>query len=135
MLPTIFLCVLAILNSLNVTTCSTITKHPTSVLVSHLPSGIGYLRPIHNNVTVANLTWMDVETVSGTVERITFNNPENGYTVLKIIPETRPPITRTGVIDPLVTVVGNLPEVSAGEYLVLSGKWVKHPQHGLQFMA
>ncbi len=69
--------------------------------------------------------------LTGSVERITFYNPENGYSVIRLRPDRRkvPGINREG----LVTVVGNLPEMSPGEYLHLSGKWEKHPQHGLQF--
>jgi exodeoxyribonuclease V alpha subunit len=33
----------------------------------------------------------------------------------------------------LVTVTGNLPELVPGEHLRLSGRWVNHPKHGLQF--
>ena len=32
-----------------------------------------------------------------------------------------------------MTVAGNLPELSPGEYLRLSGHWTNHPKHGLQF--
>ena len=35
--------------------------------------------------------------------------------------------------DGLVTVIGNLPELSPGEHLRLQGKWTNHPKHGLQF--
>jgi exodeoxyribonuclease V alpha subunit len=33
----------------------------------------------------------------------------------------------------LVTAVGNLPELSAGEHLRLQGQWINHPTHGMQF--
>ncbi|HEX9014216.1 MAG TPA: helix-hairpin-helix domain-containing protein, partial [Anaerolineaceae bacterium] len=73
------------------------------------------------------------DTIAGSVERITFYNPENGYSVLRLKPDRRstPGANREG----LVTVVGNLPEISPGEYLRLSGRWENHPQHGLQFTA
>jgi len=69
--------------------------------------------------------------LTGSVERITFYNPENGYSVIRLRPDRRkvPGINREG----LVTVVGNLPEMSPGEFLHLIGRWEKHPQHGLQF--
>ena len=72
-----------------------------------------------------------METLTGSVERITFYNPENGYSVLRIRPEgIRTPNTdREG----LVTVTGNLPELAPGEHLRLQGEWVNHPKHGLQF--
>jgi exodeoxyribonuclease V alpha subunit len=80
-----------------------------------------------------------MDTLSGSVERITFYNPENGYTVLRLRPEHQ-----TGIhaapksslsFDGLATVVGNLPEVSPGEHLRVQGQWDKHPKHGSQFKA
>jgi exodeoxyribonuclease V alpha subunit len=77
-----------------------------------------------------------MDSLSGSVERITFYNPENGYTVLRLRPEVRgrqhlPGLTSEG----LVTVVGNLPELSPGEHLRLQGLWDTHPKHGQQFKA
>ncbi|HET9590462.1 MAG TPA: ATP-dependent RecD-like DNA helicase, partial [Anaerolineales bacterium] len=71
--------------------------------------------------------------LSGSVERITYYNPENGYTVLRLRPDSRrnTPATHDG----LTTVVGNLPELSPGEHLRLQGYWDKHPRHGSQFKA
>ena len=48
------------------------------------------------------------EVLVGTVERITYYNEENGYTVAQVTPDGR---------AYTVTVVGNLLEVSAGESL------------------
>ena len=72
-----------------------------------------------------------MDPLNGSVERITFYNPENGYSVLRVRPDYSrgPGLDREG----LVTVTGNLPELSAGEYLRLRGKWVNHSRHGLQF--
>jgi exodeoxyribonuclease V alpha subunit len=72
-----------------------------------------------------------MDTLIGSVERVTFYNPENGYSVLRLRPEGgRPPgMSREG----LVTVTGNLPELAPGEHLKLLGSWVNHPKHGLQF--
>jgi exodeoxyribonuclease V alpha subunit len=77
-----------------------------------------------------------MDKLAGSVERITFYNPENGYTVLRLRPEVRgrqrlPGLSRDG----LITVVGNLPEVSPGEHLQLQGIWDSHPKHGKQFKA
>lgn len=73
----------------------------------------------------------EMEQISGSVERVTFYNPENGYTVLRLRPEGR----RVAGLDRegLLTVTGNLPELNSGEYLRLSGRWVNHPRHGMQF--
>ena len=77
-----------------------------------------------------------MDKLTGAVERITFYNPENGYSVLRLRPEVRgrqrlPGLSRDG----LITVVGNLPEVSPGEHLKLQGIWDTHPKHGKQFKA
>jgi exodeoxyribonuclease V alpha subunit len=73
-----------------------------------------------------------MEELRGAVERITYYNPENGYSVLRLNPEKRTN-PKVGIRDNLITVVGNLPEISPGEYLRLRGKWTTHPKHGQQF--
>lgn len=72
-----------------------------------------------------------MEKLTGSVERITYFNPENGYSVVRLRPDQSklPGISREG----LVTVIGNLPELSPGEHLRLKGRWSNHPKHGLQF--
>ncbi|HNS40628.1 MAG TPA: ATP-dependent RecD-like DNA helicase, partial [Promineifilum sp.] len=70
--------------------------------------------------------------ISGSVERITYYNEENGYTVLRLLPDTR------GMLPyaygkQLVTVVGNMPELNPGEWVKLTGQWLNHPKHGRQF--
>jgi exodeoxyribonuclease V alpha subunit len=77
-----------------------------------------------------------MDSLSGSVERITFYNPENGYTVLRLRPEVRGRQRLPGLsAEGLVTVVGNLPELSPGEHLRLQGRWDTHPRHGQQFKA
>jgi exodeoxyribonuclease V alpha subunit len=80
-----------------------------------------------------------MESLSGAVERITFYNPENGYTVLRLRPEIKRSFSSIHAysqgVDGLVTVVGNLPELSPGEHVHLEGRWDKHPKHGSQFKA
>jgi len=66
------------------------------------------------------------ESLSGLIERVTFFNEENGYGVLKV--------KAKGHRD-LVTVVGSLPSVSAGEWLTAQGRWVQDREFGLQFRA
>ncbi|MFQ5400955.1 MAG: ATP-dependent RecD-like DNA helicase [Anaerolineae bacterium] len=75
--------------------------------------------------------------ISGSVERITYYNEENGYTVLRLKPDQRGmlPFKYAGGRDALITVVGNLPELNPGEWLKLTGKWVSHAKHGRQFQA
>lgn len=62
----------------------------------------------------------------GSVERVTYYNEENGYSVIRLNVEGR---------SDLVTVVGSLPEVQPGESLRLEGQWTTHPQYGRQFKA
>lgn len=71
------------------------------------------------------------DTLTGSIERITYYNPENGYCVLRLRPDKR---QRQGTSrDGLVTVVGRFPELGEGEALELKGSWIKHPKHGLQY--
>ena len=65
-------------------------------------------------------------TISGTLSRITFQNPENHYTVCRV--------TVPNVAD-AITVVGHLPGVALGEQLKLKGTWTSHPKYGEQFKA
>jgi len=67
-----------------------------------------------------------MDCLEGVVERITFHNPDNGYTVLRL--------NASGQSAP-VTVVGNLPPITPGERLRLSGYWTTHVDYGRQFKA
>jgi exodeoxyribonuclease V alpha subunit len=71
-----------------------------------------------------NVVSTNLQSLKGTIERITFYNEENGYTVARLIPEGK---------SYTVTVVGNLMGASVGESLALEGVWLNHPQHGRQF--
>jgi exodeoxyribonuclease V alpha subunit len=71
-----------------------------------------------------------LDTLTGSVERITYYNPETNYCVLRL----RPQQLMLGR-DPLITVVGNMPELQPGESVRLEGEWINHPQYGRQFRA
>jgi exodeoxyribonuclease V alpha subunit len=73
--------------------------------------------------------------ISGSVERITYYNEENGYSVIRLNPDTRGmlPFKYASGRDALITVVGNLPEMNPGEWLKLTGQWTTHARHGRQF--
>jgi len=62
--------------------------------------------------------------LTGQIERITYTNPENGYTIaqVKVRGEKR-----------VVSVVGNLIDPIPGEMVELQGKWKTHPKYGEQF--
>ncbi len=64
------------------------------------------------------------DTLRGTVERITYHNEENGYTVAQLLPEGK---------DYTVTVVGNMLGVNVGESVAVTGAWMAHAQYGRQF--
>jgi exodeoxyribonuclease V alpha subunit len=68
--------------------------------------------------------------LSGSVERVTFYNEENGFSILRIRPDED---ALSQDAEGLVTITGNLPELSVGEHLQLSGEWSRHPKYGLQF--
>ena len=62
--------------------------------------------------------------LEGAVERVTFYNPQNGFSVLRL--------RVRGQREP-VAVVGALPAVQPGEVLALRGAWHTDPVHGAQF--
>jgi exodeoxyribonuclease V alpha subunit len=72
-----------------------------------------------------------MEKISGSIERVTYYNPDNGYSVLKIKPDM--PVKSENKSRGVVTVVGNLPELQPGEFIHASGKWIEHSKHGNQF--
>ncbi len=84
-----------------------------------------------------------LKTIAGVVERITYQNEDNGYTVARFLPDPthRAPSASNGRSsrsskrgeEHLVTIVGTLIGVVAGEALELKGFWQQHAQHGWQF--
>ncbi|MDH3676471.1 MAG: AAA family ATPase, partial [Anaerolineae bacterium] len=63
--------------------------------------------------------------LKGAVERITYSNPETGYTVARFKADSR---------YGLVTIVGGLADVSPGARLKVEGHWKTHPKYGEQFV-
>lgn len=61
------------------------------------------------------------ETITGVVEEITFQNDANGFTVLDFSTD-----------DELITAVGVMPSISAGETVSLTGNFITHPTFGRQ---
>src|SRR3954447_7302254 len=66
------------------------------------------------------------ETLTASVERVTHHSPETGFCVLRVIPRGKRGI---------VTVVGKIISITAGEVIEATGSWVFDPQHGEQFKA
>jgi exodeoxyribonuclease V alpha subunit len=60
----------------------------------------------------------------GQIERITFTNEENGFTIAKVKVQGK---------QDLVTVVGNLMAPMPGEIIDMRGEWAHHAKYGKQF--
>lgn len=64
------------------------------------------------------------EQIDGIVDRITYINEENGWTIARLkVPRQKQ----------LLTIAGYLPAISIGEGLRIEGEWINHPQYGRQF--
>jgi exodeoxyribonuclease V alpha subunit len=63
------------------------------------------------------------------IERVTFHNDENGYSVVKVLPAE----TKAKAKGDVITVLGNFTNPIVGESLRCHGQWIKHPQYGSQF--
>ena len=68
---------------------------------------------------------MEQEILYGTVKAVVFQNPENGYTVLRLRSQD----------EEDVTVVGTIPMTVIGERLAITGRWTSHASYGRQFEA
>ena len=64
------------------------------------------------------------ETVSGTVERVTFHSEDSGFCVLRV---------KVKGEQELVTVTGSAASISVGEYIECEGIWFNDKNYGLQF--
>ncbi|MFT5697804.1 MAG: exodeoxyribonuclease V alpha subunit [Desulforhopalus sp.] len=67
------------------------------------------------------------EKIYGIVERVTYHNPENGWSVLRVSPFNSP--------SSLETVTVHQTKVFAGATMEFFGAWTHHPQFGQQFKA
>ncbi|NUQ38737.1 MAG: ATP-dependent RecD-like DNA helicase [Caldilineales bacterium] len=65
-----------------------------------------------------------MHTLTGVIERITFHNEENGYTVARLQPEQG---------ETLITIIGNMLGIHVGAAVALRGVWTSHSQYGRQF--
>src|SRR6266481_2871564 len=68
----------------------------------------------------------DREVLAGLVERVTYQNAENGFCVIRVKARSH---------RDLVTVVGHAAIISAGEWITATGDWVNDRTHGQQFKA
>lgn len=65
------------------------------------------------------------EHLSGAIEKIVYQNNENGFTIFSLLLQS----------NEKVTVKGYLPQINAGEFVHLQGSWLLHPKFGKQFNA
>ena len=79
-------------------------------MIVRMPAGT----PVHRDIAV----------LDGVLERVTFANPETGYTIARI---------DAGRGPDLITVVGPLLGAQVGESLRMRGRWTSHPKYGKQF--
>jgi len=66
------------------------------------------------------------EVLRGLVDRVVFHNEDNGYCILKIVPEGR---------HDVVSLIGKAPRVVAGEEFEAKGTWEPNRDFGPQFKA
>jgi len=74
-----------------------------------------------------NPTGVITETLKGIVDRVTFHNPDNGWSILRIIPFNNP--------HGQETVIVHQTKVFAGATMEFEGSWTIHPKYGRQFQA
>ena len=79
-----------------------------------------------------------MDTLTGTIERITYQSEETGYTVARVRPEpdackTTENLAGISARDGLLTVTGELAKLVPGERVEMRGYWVTHKQYGKQF--
>src|SRR5438105_2572074 len=65
----------------------------------------------------------DRELLAGLVERVTYQNAENGFCVIRV---------KARGHRELITVVGHAAAISAGEWITAAGDWVNDRTHGQQ---
>ncbi|MDD6603795.1 MAG: ATP-dependent RecD-like DNA helicase [Eubacteriales bacterium] len=70
------------------------------------------------------MSYDESENLIGTVEDITYYNPENGYCIAELSCE-----------DDCATIVGEVGELVVGATVECHGKWVMNPKYGRQFAA
>ena len=67
------------------------------------------------------------ETLRGIVDRVTYHNPDTGWSVLRVFPFNSPSRQETVIVHQM--------KVFAGATMEFQGAWTHHPSYGLQFKA
>lgn len=76
------------------------------------------------NPGIADRDEDDLDTVRGSVVRVTFQSPDTGFCVVRVRPEG---------FAHLVTIVGRMSGLHVGARVHARGSWIRHEKHGLQF--
>ncbi len=64
-----------------------------------------------------------LQRLEGSIEHVIYSNEDNGYAICDMALGD----------DEIITVVGTLPMICAGDNIVIYGKWVHNPKYGRQF--
>ncbi len=72
-------------------------------------------------------TGVITETIRGIVDRVAYHNPDNGWSVLRVLPFNNP--------HQQETVIVHQTKVFAGATMEFHGAWIFHPKFGRQFKA
>lgn len=74
-----------------------------------------------------NHTGVINEVLKGIVDRVTYHNPDNGWSILRVMPFNNP--------HGQETVIVHQTKVFAGATMEFQGSWTVHPKYGRQFQA
>lgn len=64
------------------------------------------------------------QSYKGFIDRLTYHNPENGYTIARLVVEGQ---------RERIAIVGALASIQEGESVEVEGAWTNHPKYGKQF--
>ncbi len=64
------------------------------------------------------------QSYKGFIDRLTYHNPENGYTIARLVVEGQ---------RERIAIVGTLASIQEGESVEIAGVWTNHPKYGKQF--
>ena len=64
------------------------------------------------------------QSYKGFIDRLTYYNPENGYTIARLVVEGQ---------RERIAIVGTLASIEEGESIEVEGAWTNHPKYGKQF--